>query len=135
MFMNVKLLAVYYVRINACIYLIAILIDHFLPDMAEKSHAHEIREDWKPPFLSNDEFAQLMLEVSAVYGSIQNKKWFCIVVIRKICIFWRITHCSSWHSAHSPAYFRPYSATIFSWRFQLKAPQNKTFNQKFLDLN
>ena len=35
--------------------------------MAEKSHAHEIREDWKPPFLSNDEFAQLMLEVSCMY--------------------------------------------------------------------
>ncbi len=31
--------------------------------MAEQSHAHEIREDWKPSFLSNDEFAQLMLEV------------------------------------------------------------------------
>ncbi len=35
-------------------------------DMAEQSHAHEIREDWKPSFLSNDEFAQLMLEVKAV---------------------------------------------------------------------
>ena len=37
----------------------------FSTDMAEKSHAHEIREDWKPPFLSNDEFTQLMLEVGS----------------------------------------------------------------------
>lgn len=27
-----------------------------------KSRAHEIQEDWKPPFLSNEEFTHLILE-------------------------------------------------------------------------
>lgn len=31
-------------------------------ELAMQSQAHEIKEDWKPSFLSNDEFTQLMLE-------------------------------------------------------------------------
>ena len=36
----------------------------FFTELAMQSQAHEIKEDWKPSFLSNDEFTQLMLEVS-----------------------------------------------------------------------
>lgn len=35
----------------------------FVAEITQQSHVHEIKEDWKPSFLSNDEFAQLMLEV------------------------------------------------------------------------
>lgn len=34
------------------------------PEIAAQSESSEIRQDWKPPFLSNEEFTQLMLEVS-----------------------------------------------------------------------
>lgn len=33
------------------------------PEIAAQSESTEIRQDWKPPFLSNEEFTQLMLEV------------------------------------------------------------------------
>lgn len=33
------------------------------PEIAAQSESSEIRQDWKPPFLSNEEFTQLMLEV------------------------------------------------------------------------
>lgn len=33
-------------------------------EIAAQSESTEIRPDWKPPFLSNEEFTQLMLEVS-----------------------------------------------------------------------
>lgn len=32
-------------------------------EIAAQSESSEIRQDWKPPFLSNEEFTQLMLEV------------------------------------------------------------------------
>lgn len=32
-------------------------------EIAAQSESREIRQDWKPPFLSNEEFTQLMLEV------------------------------------------------------------------------
>ncbi len=35
-----------------------------LLEIAAQSESTEIRQDWKPPFLSNEEFTQLMLEVS-----------------------------------------------------------------------
>lgn len=35
-----------------------------LSEIAAQSESTEIRQDWKPPFLSNEEFTQLMLEVS-----------------------------------------------------------------------
>ncbi|ELU13627.1 hypothetical protein CAPTEDRAFT_122174 [Capitella teleta] len=31
-------------------------------EVTQQSHIHEVSEDWKPSFLSNDEFTQLMLE-------------------------------------------------------------------------
>lgn len=34
-----------------------------LSEIAAQSESTEIRQDWKPPFLSNEEFTQLMLEV------------------------------------------------------------------------
>lgn len=34
------------------------------PEIAAQSESSEIRQDWKPPFLTNEEFTQLMLEVS-----------------------------------------------------------------------
>lgn len=34
-----------------------------LSEFAAHSESTEIRQDWKPPFLSNEEFTQLMLEV------------------------------------------------------------------------
>lgn len=38
---------------------------HLFPpsEIAAQSESSEIRQDWKPPFLSNEEFTQLMLEV------------------------------------------------------------------------
>lgn len=35
----------------------------FPSEIAAQSESSEIRQDWKPPFLSNEEFTQLMLEV------------------------------------------------------------------------
>ncbi len=32
-------------------------------EIAAQSESSEIKQDWKPPFLSNEEFTQLMLEV------------------------------------------------------------------------
>ncbi|KPP60980.1 hypothetical protein Z043_120973 [Scleropages formosus] len=37
-------------------------------EIAAQSESSEIRQDWKPPFLSNEEFTQLMLEVSGACG-------------------------------------------------------------------
>lgn len=34
-----------------------------LTEIAVRSRAHEIQEDWKPSFLSNEEFTHLILEV------------------------------------------------------------------------
>lgn len=34
-----------------------------LSEITAQSESTEIRQDWKPPFLSNEEFTQLMLEV------------------------------------------------------------------------
>lgn len=39
---------------------IAFLKDH--QETANQAHVHEIKEDWKPSFLTNDEFMHLMLE-------------------------------------------------------------------------
>lgn len=36
---------------------------HVSTEIAAQSESTEIRQDWKPPFLSNEEFTQLMLEV------------------------------------------------------------------------
>lgn len=38
----------------------------FPPEIAAHTESSEIRQDWKPPFLSNEEFTQLMLEVRHV---------------------------------------------------------------------
>lgn len=38
----------------------------FFSEIAAQSESTEIRPDWKPPFLSNEEFTQLMLEVGAL---------------------------------------------------------------------
>lgn len=35
---------------------------------AAQSESSEIKQDWKPPFLSNEEFTQLMLEVRPRFG-------------------------------------------------------------------
>lgn len=42
-------------------------LDRYMSTFSEitsQSESTEIRPDWKPPFLSNEEFTQLMLEVS-----------------------------------------------------------------------
>ena len=36
-------------------------------ETANLAQVHEIKEDWKPSFLTNDEFMHLMLEVRRVY--------------------------------------------------------------------
>lgn len=36
-------------------------------EIAAQSESTEIRQDWKPPFLSNEEFTQLMLEVKLIF--------------------------------------------------------------------
>lgn len=47
------------------------LILWFLPpEIAAQSESSEIRQDWKPPFLSNEEFTQLMLEVGDPGGPV-----------------------------------------------------------------
>lgn len=35
---------------------------HVYAEIAIRSRAHEIQEDWKPAFLSNEEFTHLILE-------------------------------------------------------------------------
>lgn len=32
------------------------------PEMSSRSRVHEIQEDWKPSFLSNEEFTHIILE-------------------------------------------------------------------------
>lgn len=41
-------------------------------EIAAQSESSEIRQDWKPPFLSNEEFTQLMLEVRKLTFSTLN---------------------------------------------------------------
>ena len=35
-------------------------------EMTKQSHSQEVQEDWKPSFLSNEEFTHLMLEVKGI---------------------------------------------------------------------
>jgi circadian locomoter output cycle kaput protein len=42
---------------------VIIVLCFLLTEIAVRSHAHEIQEDWKPSFLSNEEFTHLILEV------------------------------------------------------------------------
>jgi len=39
-----------------------------LTEIAVRSRAHEIQEDWKPSFLSNEEFTHLILEVCMIFS-------------------------------------------------------------------
>jgi hypothetical protein len=39
-----------------------------LTEIAVRSRAHEIQEDWKPSFLSNEEFTHLILEVCILFS-------------------------------------------------------------------
>lgn len=39
------------------------LVLFFFIETANQAQVHEIKEDWKPSFLTNDEFMHLMLEV------------------------------------------------------------------------
>ena len=50
-----------------------------LSEIAAQSESSEIRQDWKPPFLSNEEFTQLMLEVRHVTFNTVNLsvRWQC----------------------------------------------------------
>ncbi len=48
-------------------------------EIAAQSESSEIRQDWKPPFLSNEEFTQLMLEVRNLA--------FCTAVLSVRCYF------------------------------------------------
>lgn len=44
-------------------------------EIAAQSESSEIKQDWKPPFLSNEEFTQLMLEVRPCFG-----QYVCVFV-------------------------------------------------------
>lgn len=53
-------------------------------ETAVQAQAHEIKEDWKPSFLSNDEFMHLMLEV-LIYIPVMILKFIhCLVEMDKI---------------------------------------------------
>lgn len=52
-------------------------------ETAVQAQAHEIKEDWKPSFLSNDEFMHLMLEV-LIYIPVILKFIHCLVEMDKI---------------------------------------------------
>lgn len=46
-------------------------------EVSAQTEISEIQQDWKPSFLSNEEFTQLMLEVNTlIYLS-----WFCLAVV------------------------------------------------------
>lgn len=47
-------------------------------EIAAQSESSEIRQDWKPPFLSNEEFTQLMLEVRNITSLYV---WMCVYII------------------------------------------------------
>lgn len=51
-------------------------------EISVQSAANEIKEDWKPTFLCNEEFAQLMLEVLP-YCCFKEKKKFVIALQAK----------------------------------------------------
>lgn len=40
-----------------------ITYNYLFSEIAVRSRVHEIQEDWKPSFLSNEEFTHLILEV------------------------------------------------------------------------
>ena len=48
---------------HGIIIIIIIIIIIMIAEISVQSAANEIREDWKPTFLCNEEFSQLMLEV------------------------------------------------------------------------
>lgn len=53
-------------------------------ETAVQAQAHEIKEDWKPSFLSNDEFMHLMLEVLIHIPVMILKFIHCLVEMDKI---------------------------------------------------
>lgn len=46
------------------IYIIILYYIISIAEVAVRSRVHEIQEDWKPSFLSNEEFTHLILEVN-----------------------------------------------------------------------
>ena len=61
-------------------------------ETAVQAQAHEIKEDWKPSFLSNDEFMHLMLEVRGpesctIMSSIYDIGYSFVVLV-KWAYFW-----------------------------------------------
>lgn len=81
-------------------------------EIAAQSESSEIRQDWKPPFLSNEEFTQLMLEVRKLSSStvtlpvrkhwnkIQNLFWFKLTLWQSLILLLliKISACSSCHA-------------------------------------
>jgi hypothetical protein len=50
-----------------------------LTEISAQSESSEIRQDWKPPFLSNEEFTQLMLEVR--YTPLPYDYYYCTTLL------------------------------------------------------
>lgn len=46
-----------------CVWSMPLMCQIIFTEITAQSDASEIRQDWKPTFLSNEEFTQLMLEV------------------------------------------------------------------------
>ena len=56
---------------NAVKHFFLFLLDivYYITETTTQAQVHEIKEDWKPSFLTNDEFMHLMLEVSNFFLS------------------------------------------------------------------
>lgn len=86
-------ICVYNLVPSVCIFISTLSFVHlfsgfFHPsEIAAQSESSEIRQDWKPPFLSNEEFTQLMLEVSKlIFLERESKKSAAAVVSVAVCL-------------------------------------------------
>lgn len=66
-------------KLDLCLFkkmhLLLLLLFYPVVDLTAKNETCDVRQDWKPSFLSNEEFTQLMLEVKTQEGkSAMDKK-------------------------------------------------------------
>lgn len=70
---------------NLCLFHLDQYVSTF-SEITAQSESTEIRPDWKPPFLSNEEFTQLMLEVSCEHFATS----LISITNRNVAVFWRV---------------------------------------------
>ena len=97
-----------------------------LLELVQQSHVHGVQEDWKPSFLSNGEFTQLMLEVRFIHFTCFN----CV----SASDIYKYTYVQRWASVKSVKHqinlaFSMRGSTFIYDDFKLK--KNMVYIKKF----